>query len=114
VKVQQTASSFVLRPTVAFLIPYLGVCALGFLFFVVLVQFPEKGRLHLISPLQLRWVTGINICWAAALVIDMRRWRSWHISVRKGQLVSVVLALITVLLLQLGFLLAYDPFILDW
>ena len=111
-RVQQTANGFVLRPVVAFLIPYLGLCALWFLYLVLFVQFPDEEGVYFISGTQLAWASGVNICWVLILALDMSRCRSWHISVRRGQVTSVVLGLVTVLLLQMGFLLGYDPFIL--
>jgi len=112
-KDHQKPIGFILRPTVAFLIPYLSLCSLWFLYILLFTNLPTDGPLQLISRSQFIWATVANLCWIIALVIDTVRWRSWHVSVRRGQLASVVLAFLAVLLLQIGFVLAHDPFMLD-
>ena len=107
-------SSFIVRPSVALSIPWVGVCALSFIFQIVTVRFPADPSelVRLVSPTQFGWITAINAALLAALVVEGKQGFSSPRDLKRAHLVSVALALVLLVMLQVVVFLASEPLVL--
>lgn len=104
-------STFIVRPSVAFTIPWVGVCALWTILRTTVVRFPADASVveRVVSPTQFGWATAINAALVLALLADGRKALSSPPDLRRAHLTTVAMALALVIMLQVGAFLAVEP-----
>ena len=106
-------TGFVLRPTVTFLLPFVGAWVLWMLWIMCTAKWPAGGPIHLISIQEVGLVTAFNLASLIALGIDAFKSRGNEQFVRGGQAFGLGLSALVLLLIQIATVLAYDPLILS-
>ena len=106
-------TGFVLRPTVTFLLPFVGAWVLWMMYILCTVKWAAAGPIHLITPTEAVMVTVINVGWLFALGVDAWRCRSDRQFLRNGHALGLGLSALVVLLIQTATVLAYHPLILN-
>jgi len=109
------ASSFVQRPSVTATIPYVGLCGIWFLWILATARAPligDPGPFRLITLGQYAGVSALNALFVVFLAVDGYLARKSPPGLRRGHLAGVALALLAVLLIQLGLFHAWGPIVL--
>jgi|GEM_PF-2685867 len=67
-------SAFIVRPSVALTIPWIGVCAVCWIFRVVTIRYPSPPEVaRMVSPGELAVITAVNVLLLAGLVVEGRK-----------------------------------------
>ena len=106
------ATGFVMRPSAALALLYIGACAFWLIGLLLRAKYPPIGTpLGLISVAQLVGLSVANATVLIALVADGLAVRRHPPHIRLPHLVGVVFAAVNLLVLQVGVILAYQaPF----
>ncbi len=104
-------SSFIVRPSVALTIPWVGVCALLGVFRVAVMKFPVEpdAVLYLVSFAEFSAVSLVNGLLFLALLVEGGQAISSPRDLRRAHLTTVGMALILLVMFQVGVILAAAP-----
>lgn len=103
-------STFIVRPSVALTIPWVGVCALFWIFRVVTVQFPIPPEVvRMVSPGELTVITAVNVLLLVGLIVEGRKSLASPPDLRRAHLVTVAMAIGLLVALQVQASVAATP-----
>lgn len=103
-------SAFIVRPSVALTIPWVGTCALIWIFRVVTVKFPVPPEVvRMVSPGQLAVITAVNVLLLVGLVFEGRKAFASPRDLRMAHLVTVTMAIGLLVALQVQAVVATTP-----